>query len=42
MDQVPLAIQDSIDRIGEIPADLAHPQPICDGRDSRDFYLARR
>ena len=28
MDQVPLSIQDSVDRVGQIPANLAHPQPI--------------
>ena len=26
MHQVPLSIEDSVDRVGQIPADLAHPQ----------------
>ena len=41
MDQVALAIQDSIDRIGHIPANLSHPQPIRDGRDASNLHLAR-
>ena len=42
MDQVALAIQDSVDCVGYVPADLSHPQPIGDGRDPTDLYLARR
>jgi hypothetical protein len=42
MDEIPLAIHDSVDSIGQIPADLAHPQPIGIGRDTRILNLARR
>ena len=42
MDQIALAIQNSVDGIGKIPADLAHPQPVCGSRDARDHHLARR
>src|SRR5437667_2377561 len=42
MDQIALAIQNSVDGIGKIPADLAHPQPVCGSRDARDLHLARR
>ena len=37
MDQVPLSIQDSVDRVGQIPADLAHPQPIRSFRNPADL-----
>src|ERR1700687_1268284 len=42
MDQIALAIQNSVDGIGKIPADLTHPQPVCGSRDARDLHLARR
>ncbi len=37
MDQITLAIQDSIDGIRKISGDLAHPQAIRRRRDSGDF-----
>jgi hypothetical protein len=37
-----LTLQDSVDSVGEIPADLAHSQPVCDGRHACDLHLARR
>src|SRR2546427_266761 len=39
MDQIALAIQNSVDGIGKIPADLTHPQPVCGSRDARDSTL---
>jgi hypothetical protein len=42
MDQVALAIEDSVDCISKIPADLAHPQPIGVGRDTCDLHFTRR
>src|SRR5436309_9417113 len=42
MDQIALAIQNSVDGIGKIPADLTHPQPVCGSRDASDLHLARR
>ena len=42
MNQVALAIQDSVDGIGQIPADLAHPQAVGSGRDAGNLHLARR
>src|SRR6185436_18264466 len=42
MNQVALAIQDSVYGIGEIPADLAHPKPIGSSSDACNRYLARR
>ena len=41
MDQVALVLQDSINGIGDIPADLAHPQPIGFRCDACDLNLAR-
>jgi len=42
MDQLALAMLDSVHIVGEIPTDLAHPQPIGDGGNARDLHLARR
>src|SRR5689334_18157268 len=42
MDQVALAVQDSIHAVREITPDLIHPQPIGRGCDPGDLYPARR
>ena len=42
MNQIALANQDSIDCIGEIPSNLAHPQPVRRKPDPTQLHLARR
>jgi len=42
MNQVALAVQDSVHRIGNIPADLEHPQPVCLRPAADDLHLSRR
>ena len=42
MDQVTLAVQDSIHTVREIAPDLIHPEPIDGGRNSGDLYPAGR
>jgi hypothetical protein len=42
MDQITLAIQDSVHGIGDPPANLAHPEAIGGGGDTRHLALARR
>jgi len=42
MDQVALAIEDSIDCIGKISADLAHPPAVGGGRDAGNLHFACR
>jgi hypothetical protein len=42
MDQVALAIQNSVEAIGKISANLAHPQTIRRRRDSGNFDPSRR
>jgi hypothetical protein len=41
MNQVAFALQDSIDRIGHIPAHLAHPHSIGAGSDASNLHFAR-
>ncbi len=42
MDQVALAVQDSIHAVREIAPDLIHPEPINGGRDSGDLHPSSR
>jgi hypothetical protein len=42
MNQVPLAGQNPVDSVGQIPTDLGHPQTLSNRRDPRDLYLTRR
>jgi hypothetical protein len=40
MDEVAFAQQDAVHRIGHVPPNLAHPQPVGGGGDARDLDLA--
>jgi hypothetical protein len=40
MDEITFAVQYPIDGIGQISADLAHPQPLGIGGNTGDLYLA--
>jgi len=42
MDQITLALEDSVNRISNVSADLAHPQPVGIGTDTSDINLSRR
>jgi len=42
MNQIALALEDSIYSVGCIPADLTHPWSVGCGSDARDINLARR
>ena len=41
VDQIALAEEDSVHGVGDLAADLAHPQPVGSGRDPRDLDWAR-
>ena len=42
MDQIAFAIQNSVHRIGDISANLTHPQSIRAGCDASDLHFPRR
>jgi len=42
MDQIALAVQDAIHCVGDLAPDLAHPQSVGGGGDTRNLDLARR
>jgi hypothetical protein len=41
VDQIALAEEDSVHGVGDLAADLAHPQAVGGGGDTRDLHLAR-
>ena len=42
MDQVALALEDSVNRVGQVAPDLVHPQPVRNRCDAGDLHLPRR
>src|SRR5215472_5750024 len=42
MDEIALTREQSLDGIGQIPGNLAHPQSVCRSRDPADLHPPRR
>src|SRR5581483_12226074 len=42
VDQVTLALEDSVNHIGQVAADLVHPQPVRTRCNAGDFHFSRR